>query len=120
MTQPQPHLHGAHLLADLRRGASLTQVELAKRAGISRSMVAQLEMGERRPSQKLIRALCQAMQASEEQERQLFLAYDFRPTGETPEQIAAFLRADKNLSPDQAERLAQLIRQLYQSELDRE
>jgi transcriptional regulator with XRE-family HTH domain len=78
-------------------------------------MVAQLEIGERWPSQKLIRTLCHAMNASADDERQLLLAYEFRPTGETPEQIAAFLRADKNLTPEQAERIAGLVREAYEA-----
>jgi hypothetical protein len=43
------------------------------------------------------------------------LAYEFRPTGETPEQIATFLRADKNLTPEQAEQIAELVRKAYES-----
>jgi transcriptional regulator with XRE-family HTH domain len=111
----QSNLNGGKLLAELRRRYDLTQTELAKRAAISRSMVAQLEIGERRPSQKLLRTLCGAMHASADDERQLLLAYEFRPTGETPEQIAAFLRADKNLKPEQAERIAELVRKAYKN-----
>jgi len=111
----QPNLNGGKLLAELRRRSNLTQTELAKRAVISRSMVAQLEIGERWPSQKLVRTLCRAMNASADDERQLLLAYEFRPTGETPEQIAAFLRSDKNLTPDQAERIAALVRKAYEN-----
>jgi transcriptional regulator with XRE-family HTH domain len=110
----QSNLNGGKLLAELRRRSDLTQTELAKRAAISRSMVAQLEIGERWPSQKLIQTLCRAMNASADDERQLLLAYEFRPTGETPEQIATFLRADKNLTPEQAERIAELVRKAYE------
>ena len=111
----QSNLNGGKLLAELRRRSNLTQTKLAKRAVISRSMVAQLEIGERWPSQKLVRTLCRAMNASADDERQLLLAYEFRPTGETPEQIAAFLRSDKNLTPDQAERIAALVRKAYEN-----
>ena len=111
----QSNLNGGKLLAELRRRYDLTQSELAKRAAVSRSMVAQLEIGERRPSQKLIRTLCRAMNAAADDERQLMLAYEFRPTGETPEQITAFLRADKNLTSDQAERIAALVRKAYEN-----
>jgi transcriptional regulator with XRE-family HTH domain len=116
MDVPQSNLNGGKLLAELRRRYELTQAELAKRAAISRSMVAQLEIGERWPSQKLIRTLCSAMNAAADEERQLLLAYEFRPTGETPEQIAAFLRADKNLTLEQAERIANLVRKAYEKE----
>jgi transcriptional regulator with XRE-family HTH domain len=115
MDVEQSNLNGGKLLAELRRRYDLTQSELAKRAAVSRSMVAQLEIGERRPSQKLIRTLCRAMNAAADDERQLMLAYEFRPTGETPEQITAFLRADKNLTPDQAERIAALVRKAYEN-----
>ena len=111
----QSNLNGGKLLAELRRRYGLTQAELAKRAAVSRSMVAQLEIGERRPSQKLVRTLCSAMNAVADDERQLMLAYEFRPTGETPEQIAAFLRADKNLTSEQAERIAGLVREAYET-----
>ena len=104
---------GSGMLAEIRQATGLTQAELAKRAAVSRSMVAQLEIGERRPSRKLLSRLCQAMGVSSEAEDRLYLAYGFTPAGETPEQIAAFLRADKNLSPEQAERLADLIRTAY-------
>ena len=102
-------------MAELRRRYGLTQAELAKRAAVSRSMVAQLEIGERWPSQKLVRTMCRAMNAAADDERQLMLAYEFRPTGETPEQIATFLRADKNLTPEQAERIAGLVREAYEA-----
>jgi len=111
----QSNLNGGKLLAELRRRYDLTQAELAKRAAISRSMVAQLEIGERWPSQKLVRTMCRAMNAAADDERQLMLAYEFRPTGETPEQIATFLRADKNLTPEQAERIAGLVREAYEA-----
>jgi transcriptional regulator with XRE-family HTH domain len=115
MEVAQSNLNGGKLLAELRRHYGLTQAELAKRAAVSRSMVAQLEIGERRPSQKLLRTLCSAMNAVADDERQLMLAYEFRPTGETPEQIAAFLRADKNLTSEQAERIAGLVREAYET-----
>jgi transcriptional regulator with XRE-family HTH domain len=110
-------MDGGRLLALLRRKAGLTQVELAKQAVVSRSMIGQIEIGERQPSRKLLRRLCDAMNLSEEDERQLVLAYEFRPPGETPEQIEAFLRADKNLAPDQAERIANLVREAYEKAL---
>lgn len=117
MADPKVITNGGELLASLRQKAGLTQKELAEKAEISRSMVAQLEIGERRPSQKLIRELCRAMGASVEDEHQLLLAYDFSPSGETPEQIKALLRADKNLNPDQVDRIANLVREAYEKAL---
>lgn len=106
--------NGGKLLASLRQSAGLTQVELASKADVSRSMIAQLESGERRPSQKLIRALCASMHVTPDEERQLLLAYNITPSGPTPDQIAAFLRADKNLTQDQAEKIANLVREAYE------
>ena len=57
------------------------------------------------------------MNISAEDERQLLLAYEITPSGHTPEQIAAFLRADKNLTDDQAERIAALVREAYEKAL---
>ncbi len=111
------NIQGGKFLASLRQKVNITQMELAKRAEVSRSMVAQLEAGERRPSQKLARALCQALQVSLEDERQLLLAYDITPSGHAPEQIAAFLRADKNLTLEQAERITALVREAYDKAL---
>ena len=108
-----PTQNGAFLFATLRQQAGLSQGELAQRAGVSRSMIAQLEMGERRPSRKLLMRLTQALQLSTEAGDRLHVAYGFTPAGETPEQIAAFLRADKQLAPDQAERIADLVRHAY-------
>ncbi|SRR6266487_2853175 len=112
-----PNTQGGKLLASLRQRVQMTQAELARRAEVSRSMVAQLESGERRPSQKLVRTLCRVMDVSIEEERQLLLAYEITPSGHTPEQIAAFLRADKNLTQDQAERIAALVREAYDKAL---
>ncbi len=106
--------NGGKLLASLRQKAGLTQVELANKADVSRSMIAQLESGERRPSQKLIQALCRSMEVTLDEERQLLLAYHITPSGHTPEQIAAFLRADKYLTQDQAEKIANLVREAYE------
>ena len=116
-TTPSENMRGGQLLAALRQKANLTQIELAKRAEVSRSMIAQLESGERRPSQKLVRVLCAAIQVTAEEERQLLLAYEITPSGQTPEQITAFLRADKNLTDEQAESIASLVHEAYEKAL---
>ncbi len=117
MGTTQSTVNGGKLLASLRQKAGLTQTELASRAQLSRSMVAQLEIGERRPSRKLLRSICDAMSITPEDEQQLLLSYEFTPSGETPEQIAAYLRADKNLSQEQAERIMDLVRAAYNREI---
>ena len=112
-----PQGDGAALLTVLRQRARLTQGEFAQRADVSRSMIAQLEMGERRPSRKLLARLAEAIPLSSEDEDRLYVAYGFTPSGETPEQIAAFLRADKHLAPEQAEQIASLVRRAYEQAL---
>lgn len=109
----QSNIKGGKLLVELRKQANLSQGELAKKAGVSRSMIAQLELGERRPSQKLLKTLSQAFNMKGEEEAQLFLAYDFSSSSEAPDQIAAFLRADNNLTPEQAEDIAKIVRRVY-------
>lgn len=100
-------------LITFRQRAGFSQGQLADRAGVSRSMIAQLETGERRPSRKLLARLTGAMELATEDEDRLLVAYGFTPDGDTPEQIAAFLRADKRLDADHAERLSQLVRDAY-------
>src|SRR5437867_4415297 len=100
-TGPGSQVSGAALLLTLRQQTRLTQGELADLAGISRSMVAQLEIGERRPSRKLLARLAEAMSLPNEELDRMLVAYGFTPGGETPDQIAAVLRADKHLTPEQ-------------------
>ena len=111
------NIKGGKYLASLRQAAELTQSELAERASISRSMIAQLESGERRPSRKMLYTLCRALNMTKEHEQQLLAAYEFLPSGQTPEQIAALLRADKNLTPEQVEQITALVREAYEKAL---
>lgn len=117
METQQSDVGGGRVLSSLRQRAGITQTQLAKSAGISRSMVAQLEIGERKPSRKMLKAMCDAMSVSEDDERQLLLAYQYSPVGETPEQIEAFLRADRNLRPEQVQSIAALVREAYERAL---
>lgn len=117
METQEPDVGGGRVLSSLRQKAGITQTQLAKSAGISRSMVAQLEIGERKPSRKVLKAMCEAMSVSEDDERQLLLAYQYSPLGETPEQIEAFLRADRNLRPEQVQSIAALVREAYERAL---
>lgn len=50
----------AHL-RDLRNRASLSQEELASRAGVSRATIADLELGKRKPQPKTRRKLAEAL-----------------------------------------------------------
>lgn len=117
METHESDVRAGRVLSLLRQKAGVTQTELAKSAGISRSMIAQLEIGERKPSRKVLKAICAAMNVSEDDERQLLLAYQYSPIGETPEQIEAFLRADRNLRPEQVQSIAALVREAYERAL---
>jgi transcriptional regulator with XRE-family HTH domain len=108
---------GPALLGTLRQLAGMTQSELAQRADVSRSMVTQIEMAERRPSRKLLARLSEAMMLSEQDDDQLHVAFGFTPSGDTPTQVAAFLRADKQLTLEEADRLSDLIRRAYEQTL---
>ena len=48
-------------LKELRRARGLTQKDLAKRAGINRSTLAQVEVGIRRPYPKMLAAAAKAL-----------------------------------------------------------
>lgn len=48
-------------LRDFRDRASLSQEELAKRAGVSRATIADLELGKRKPQPKTRRKLAEAL-----------------------------------------------------------
>jgi transcriptional regulator with XRE-family HTH domain len=48
-------------LRELRDKASLSQEELAERAGVSRTTIAELELGKRKPQPKTRRKLAKAL-----------------------------------------------------------
>ncbi len=112
MTRNHP---GSQLLAQLRQDVGISQSELATRAGVSRSMIAQIEIGERSPSRKLLENLCRVMDVSTTEAGQLMLAFHFRPGGETHEQIEAVLRFDMTLSDDQVREIVANVREAYES-----
>lgn len=115
---PESEVSGAQLLVALRARTGLSQGAVATKAGISRSMLAQLEASERKPSRKLLARLVAALELTPEEEHELHVCFGFTPEADTPEQIAAFLRADKQLDPHQAEQLANLVRDAYQRALE--
>ncbi len=98
----------------LRQNAKLTQRELAEATGISRSMIAQLETGKRRPSRGLLQRLCRAANASGLDEARLMLAYGFLPAGGTLERIKAVLQADDRLDASQAKHIFNLASEAYE------
>lgn len=114
MVDLSPDLTGPALLTHLRSRAGLGLRELARRAEVSAGMVAQVEGGERRPSRKLLAKVSAALGIEAAAENRLLVAFGFTPESDTPEQIAAFLRADKNLAPGEAEALARLVRYAYE------
>lgn len=48
-------------LRELRKGAKLTQAELAEKSGVSQATIAQLETGRRQPEWGTVIALCVAL-----------------------------------------------------------
>jgi transcriptional regulator with XRE-family HTH domain len=99
-------IRGGILLAWYRRErGKLTQEELAARVGGSRSMIAQLESGERQPSSTLLAAVCRALQLGEEEEALLFIAYGKVPSepGRTLACITALLQFDPGIQPGHRE-----------------
>lgn len=68
---PKPRMGGRMIgqtfgarLKQLREQAGLTQVELAKKAGLHQFGVAKLERGERQPTWATVQALCKALGVS--------------------------------------------------------
>ncbi len=54
-------MHKTTRLRELRDRASLSQEELAERAGVSRATIADLELGKRKPQPKTRRKLAKAL-----------------------------------------------------------
>jgi transcriptional regulator with XRE-family HTH domain len=59
--QGEDGLQTTSRLRELRNEASLSQEELAERAGVSRTTIAYLELGKRRPQPKTRRKLAEAL-----------------------------------------------------------
>jgi transcriptional regulator with XRE-family HTH domain len=114
MNNLKPGTAGWQLLAALRQNAKLTQRGLAGAAGISRSMIAQLEMGSRRPSRSLLQKLCRAVDASVLDEARLMLAYGFLPSSGTLVWIEAVLLNDDRLSAGQASHIFDVVQEAYE------
>ena len=105
--EPSPlPLSGGMLLARYRKErGKFTQEEFASRTGSSRSMIAQLESGERQPSGAFLATVCQALQLSSQEEAILFVTYGKLPPGpgKTLACIAALLSLDPDIRPEHKE-----------------
>jgi transcriptional regulator with XRE-family HTH domain len=99
-SSPHP-VSGGGLLAQYRKERGLTQHELAERIGGSRSMIAQIEGGERQPSGPLLVAISHALRLSQEQEALLFVGYNrLSPApGRSLASIIALIQLDPDIPP---------------------
>ena len=61
---PQPRKPFARRLQQLREVAGISQYELAKRSGVSKQAVSNLELGNREPSWETVRRLARALGVS--------------------------------------------------------
>lgn len=113
-------MRSSELLALLRQRKDMSQQKLADATGASRSMIAQLESGERQPSADMLIALSQALFLSKLEQAMLFLAYDKAQADRDSmlPYVVAALHLDPNLLPDQVESLAALLEQRYREETD--
>jgi transcriptional regulator with XRE-family HTH domain len=107
---------GGELLAWFRQD-HLSQQQLADLVGSSRSMIAQIELGTRQPSGKLLAALSQVLQLSDVERAMLFLAHGkVEPSQRSMlPYVLAVLRLDDHLLPDQVEALVNLAVQEYET-----
>lgn len=107
---------GGELLAWFRQD-HLSQQQLADLVGGSRSMIAQIELGTRQPSGKLLAALSQVLQLSDVERAMLFLAHGKVEPGQGSmlPYVLAVLRLDDHLLLDQVEALVNLAVQEYET-----
>ena len=73
------------LLRDLRHRRGWKLWDLAERAGVSATTISRIEHGQHGPRLRILAILCEELEASPTQVRQLLLLYGFIPP-ETPEQ----------------------------------
>ena len=86
------------LFATLRQARGTSQKALALQAGLSRSLVAQVEGGTRHPSRAALGRLAQALELDKAARRRLQIAFGYMPDGSLVEQIKALLEADPRLA----------------------
>lgn len=91
-------------IRDLRRSASISLRELAKRAGVSNPYLSQIERGLRRPSAEVLSQIASALRISPPL---MFLRAGLLGEAEAPGVLAA-IAADPDLTRPQKESLTQI------------
>lgn len=78
----RPHQRLAQRIAQLRRARRLTQPELAELANVSVGYIGHIEVGKRRPTPEVLRAIARALDADFNELAMLAGYADTAPTGE--------------------------------------
>ena len=96
------------LLRNHRLGLDLSQAKLASRAGVSKSQVALLELGKRRPGREAALALTRALSLGPEDRDEFLMRAGHAPVGRTAsgslpglEKAMEALAADARLKPEE-------------------
>lgn len=106
---------GGKLLARYRSQRNVGQHDLAGMAHCSRSMVAQIEAGDRLPSSELLSAMSDALELDAVERAMLFYLYGKVESGQSSllPYIVAAIRLDPLLQPEQIEDIVRLATQEY-------
>jgi transcriptional regulator with XRE-family HTH domain len=117
-TNEQSH-PGGRLLARYRNRQDLGQQDLAEMAHCSRSMIAQIEAGDRLPSGELLSAMSNALNLGTVERATLFCLYSKVEPNQSSmlPYVIATLRLDPLLQSEQIEALISLITQEYEKAL---
>jgi transcriptional regulator with XRE-family HTH domain len=110
---------GGRILARYRNQRGIGQQDLAEMAHCSRSMIAQIETGDRLPSSELLSTMSNALDLDTIERAMLFYLYgkvERNQTNMLP-YVIAVLYLDLSLQPDQVDTLVQLVTQAYQNAL---
>lgn len=105
----------AHRIRARRQSRGLSLQEAAKLTGVSAATLSRVERGDYLPGRENLGKLADWLEISlsELSAEDLLSRHEDEPES-TPEAIALHLRADKNLSPDDAEALEQMFRLAYE------
>lgn len=115
VNRPRPHQRLAQRIAQLRRARRLTQPELADLANVSVGYIGHIEVGKRRPTPEVLRAIARALDADYNELAMLAGYADTVLTGEgwvpvdVPAQKAPIVRKVAALPQDFLEEIYRLF-----------